>query len=122
VARLPPALDAEFRVPWRGAGAPVAEASGEAVNAVCGDWVRLELDARRPEAVGMRLSVRGCSATIAVASLVARSADGQTLEHVRALDVAALVEQSGGLAPVQRHAVAVVERALAGALALASKI
>ncbi len=121
MARLPPALEAEFRAPWRGVGAPAAESSGEGENAVCGDWVRLELDARRPEALGVRLSVRGCSATIAVASLVAREADGAALEQVRTLDVAALVEHRGGLAPVQRHAVAVVERALAGALALASK-
>lgn len=116
MARLPPPLEQHFRDPWRTPAAPASGAGGQAENAVCGDWVHLELHGA-PQALEVRLAVRGCSATIAVASLVARSAHASELCAARALDVRALVAVAGGLAPVQQHAAAVVERAWASALA-----
>lgn len=116
MARLPPALEQHFRQPWQGAGRPAPGSGGEAENEVCGDWVRLEL-LDGPGGVQVRMGVRGCSATIAVASLVASSLDGQPQSTARTASVRELVEAAGGLSPVQQHATAVVERALAAALA-----
>lgn len=116
MARLPPALEQHFRQPWRGAGPPAPRAGGEAENPSCGDWVQLELSAAAG-ATQVRMAVRGCSATIAVASLVASRLDGQPPSVARRADVRALVDSAGGLSQVQQHATAVVERALAAALA-----
>lgn len=109
-------LDQHFRAPWRTPAAPAAGGGGQGENAVCGDWVHLELEGP-PEALRVRLAMRGCSATIAVASLVAHCADAKDLAHARALNVRELVETAGGLAPVQQHAISVVERAWTSALA-----
>lgn len=116
--RLPPALEAHFRDPWRSADAPAPQAGFAAENAVCGDVVEFEI-AGVAERIEVRLRMSGCSASIAVASLVARTADGGSAEAARRLDVADLVAGAGGLALQQQHAVALVARAWAGALASA---
>lgn len=117
MARLPPLLAEHFARPRR-ALAPLAESlSGEGENAVCGDWVELWL---APAADGRWRSgfrARGCSATLACASLIAELADQADWNELRALDVACEVEKAGGLPPTSRHALEVVARALERALA-----
>ncbi len=116
MARLPPPLEQHFRAPWRTPSFPQAGAGGQGENAACGDRVQLELHGP-PSALQVRLAMRGCSATVAVASLVAQRVHSSKLADARALEVRALVEEAGGLSPVQQHAIAVVERAFGSALA-----
>jgi len=117
--RLPPALDAHFRNPWRAAGQPPLEAPVRAENEVCGDWIELGLTQRPQGGLSLSYRVSGCSATVAVASLLARSVEGASLSEARAFDLDAHVADAGGLGATQQHALAVVRRAWAHALASA---
>lgn len=116
MARLPPALDVHFRQPWRTPAAPRDGRAGVGENAACGDRVALELTPGASGGLEVRLSLRGCSAVIALGSAAASALADQPLERAKALDVEQLARSLGGLAPTQQHAVAVVARALAGAL------
>jgi NifU-like protein involved in Fe-S cluster formation len=116
VARLPAALDAHFRQPWRTPAAPREARAGVGENPACGDRLALELAPAPAGGLEVRMGVRGCSAVIALASAAASALSGQSLERAAGLDVAELARALGGLAPTQQHAVAVVSRALAGAL------
>lgn len=116
MARLPPALDAHFRQPWRTPAAPLEARAGVGENPACGDRLALELAPGPSGALEVRSSVRGCSAVIALSSAAASALAGQPMERAVGFDVAELARSLGGLGPTQQHAVAVVARALAGAL------
>lgn len=118
---LSPSLQDHFLRP-RHAGAPPAESfSGSGENQVCGDRVVIGLALDRAGAARAYFQARGCSASIACASLVADALHGAPLDVARSLDVAALVERAGGLPPAKRHAVEVVTRALARAVEAAEQ-
>ncbi len=89
---------------------------GVARNEACGDelhlWVRVG-DGRVHEA---RFQAQACSSVIACGSLAASSVEGLSLAQARALDVAALAREAGGVPPGKSHAPAVVTRALQQAL------
>ncbi len=106
-----------FLSPWRPGPLPDAQARGEAENLSCGDWVRfhLRLAAGRVEAASVQ--VRGCSATIACASLAAESLEGLAIERARAIDVSGLATAAGATPKDLAHAPSVVQRALHAALA-----
>ena len=106
-----------FLHPWRPALLEGAEARGEAENTACGDWVcfQLRLAGGRIEAASVQ--VRGCSATIACASLTGESLAGLALADARALDVSALATAAGATRKDLSHAPSVVERSLHAALA-----
>ncbi len=100
------ALEAPGAVPIR---------SGTGENAACGDLLEVQA---RPGPDGLELAWRGtgCGAVLAVASLAAEALHGAAPDEVRAFDLAARVEQAGGLDRRSAHAVRVVQRALDGAL------
>lgn len=110
-------------------GSPAADAAtpgsewlaDEAENRACGDWVRFRLQVSAGRLAKVGIQVRGCSATIACASLVAEAIEGSTLDQARALDVDALARDSGASARELSHAPAVVARALEATLARASE-
>lgn len=106
-----------FLMPRRGGLLEAAQGSGEAENTACGDWVRFQvrLVAGRIEAVSSQ--VRGCSATIACASLAAESLEGLTLDSARGLDLSVLAAAAGATRKDLAHAPSLVERALHAALA-----
>jgi nitrogen fixation NifU-like protein len=89
---------------------------GRADNPACGDllWLRLRVERGRIERAAFR--AQGCSALIAVASLVADSLQGRTIEQASRLDVASLVAEAGGVPPGKEHAPSVVRRAVLEAL------
>jgi len=95
-----------------------AQAVGEAENSACGDrlkWFLRFTSEGRIDAV--RFSAQACSAVIATASMVSEALSGLDVASARALDVDELVRSEGGLPPGRAHALEVVKRALASALA-----
>ena len=96
---------------------PGADHSAEAENTACGDWVRFQLRLEGTRVETARIQVRGCSATIACASLVAEAVEGLEIEAARALRVLSLAQAAGAKPRDLSHAPALVERALEAALA-----
>jgi len=97
-----------------------ATARGEGRNPACGDLLELELridPGRAGTVLEARFRAQSCSAVIACASLATERLRGLALEAAASLDLAAAVEEAGGLPPRSSHALAVVTRALHGALA-----
>jgi nitrogen fixation NifU-like protein len=116
VSPLPPRLDAHFRQP-RHVGDPAgADAAGRAANSACGDALELGLWSSDGRVVRACWRARGCSATLATASLACEQLAGLTLEQAEALDLGRLLSAAGGLPPGKGHARALVERALTEAL------
>lgn len=117
MARLPPVLEQHFREPRHGVPAPAGAQVGRSENSACGDLLELGLVLDGERIDSATFQARACSATIAVASLVASALESLTVEEARSFDVAAAVSGAGGLPPTSRHAIDVVRRALLAALA-----
>ena len=113
---LSPGLRAHFERPRHAGDLPGASHLGKAENPVCGDslWLRLRVEGGRIKRAAFR--AQGCSALIAVASLVTEQLHGRTAAEAAALDVDRLVAQAGGVPPGKEHAPSVVRRALLEAL------
>ena len=109
-----------FRHPARIGPLSEANRAAEAENTACGDWVRFQLRLVGSRVESARIQVRGCSATIACASLVAEAVEGLELEAARGLRVQPLALAAGATPRDLSHAPALVERALEAALAGAS--
>jgi nitrogen fixation protein NifU and related proteins len=93
-----------FRNPRNAGELPNADATVEVSNPVCGDvlqlFVRVE-DARITEA---RFLCRGCTTSIACASLLTEQLRGKTPPEVRAITADSLSQALGGLPPATYHA------------------
>lgn len=96
-----------------------AERSGAAENLVCGDWVRFHVHSDGERILEASVQVRGCSATIACASMIAEALPGLALSSARELDVAAMAQACGAKPRDLAHAPSVVARALETTLAAA---
>ena len=81
-------------------------------NAACGDELVWTASVRDGRVERILFRARSCSAVLATASLAAEALEGRSVEEARALDVAALMEEAGGLPPGKRHAVQLVARSL----------
>lgn len=114
---LPPALEAHFRAPQFAGVLPDGARCGHSENTACGDRLELGIAVDPSGALAVGYRVQGCSALIAVASLVAARLDGQSLDAAQHASIAEWVRDAGGLGPSKQHAITVVERALAGVLA-----
>jgi NifU-like protein involved in Fe-S cluster formation len=89
-----------------------AERSGAAENQVCGDWVQFNLRSDGQRIHEASVQVRGCSATIACASMIADALQRMELAQARELDVAAMAQACGAKPRDLSHAPSVVARAL----------
>jgi NifU-like protein involved in Fe-S cluster formation len=87
---------------------------GAAEHPVCGDRVELSLRTAAGRVVELRWRATGCPAAMAVAALAAKALAGTTAAAARSTLQAAIAAH-GGLAPHERHAEALVARALAAA-------
>lgn len=96
---------------------PRPDRAAEAENKACGDWVRFQLSCTGSRIETARILVQGCSATIACASLAAEAVEGLEVVAARALNVRELALAAGARPRDLSHAPALVERALAAALA-----
>lgn len=119
-----PALDARyldhFQHPRHATRLEAPDVEVSAENPVCGDELTLglRLAGDRIEALGFR--ARGCSGSIAAASVLCELAQGQTLSEAAKLDRATVDAALGGLPQLKRHGADLAVDALRRALAAAS--
>jgi nitrogen fixation protein NifU and related proteins len=119
VGLLPEPLQKHLQAPHGGGAPPPGELVGRGENQVCGDLVEIALEVTGDVVTRAGFLARGCSATLAVASVACEAIEGHTLASGDAPDLARRIEDLGGLPPARSHAVDVVARALDRALALA---
>ncbi len=105
-----------FRDPENSGALDSPTGTGESRNDACGDLLQLDVEVVDGIVERILFKARACSAVIGVASLMTSLARGRSIDEVRALDVAAEVERAGGVPPSKRHAIGMVERALAQSL------
>ena len=110
-----------FLAPGRMGTIAGAQRSAAAENLVCGDWVQFHLRCDDSRVLEASVQVRGCSATIACASLVAEALQGLELVQARALDIAGMARACGAKPRDLAHAPSVVARALESTLACARR-
>lgn len=89
---------------------------GAAEHPVCGDRVQLSLRLDGEAIVELRWRAAGCPAAMAVAALAAQALTGAARAGAAAT-LQRAIEVHGGLARHERHAEALVMRALAAAMA-----
>jgi nitrogen fixation NifU-like protein len=92
-----------FRNPRNAGELPGATATIEVSNPVCGDILKLSAriaDGRIAEA---RFLCRGCTTSIACASVLTEHLSGRTLAEARSIKAETLSEALGGLPPATFH-------------------
>jgi nitrogen fixation NifU-like protein len=92
-----------FRNPRNAGELPGATATVEVSNPVCGDILKLSaltVDGRIAEA---RFLCRGCTTSIACASLLTEELRGRTAGEARAITAESLSRSLGGLPPATFH-------------------
>jgi len=72
-------------------------------NPVCGDQILLTARVQNDVVTEIAFQAFGCSASLAVASLLTTVIQGVALDEVKGLDAARIEDLAGGLAPDQRH-------------------
>jgi nitrogen fixation NifU-like protein len=92
-----------FQNPRNAGELPGATAKVEVSNPVCGDVLQLAVRMERERIVEARFLCRGCTTSIACASLLTEQLRGRTLGEVRALTAQSLSESLGGLPPATFH-------------------
>jgi len=102
-----------FKNPRNAGELPGATSIVEVNNPVCGDVLKLSVriaDGRIGEA---RFLCRGCTTSIACASLLTEQLKGRTLAEARALTAESLSESLGKLPPASFHAAQLAADAVA---------
>jgi nitrogen fixation protein NifU and related proteins len=95
---------------------PNATAQVEVTNPVCGDVLQLAVQIERGRFAQVRFLCRGCTISIACASLLTERLQGTALERARSLSAEALSEALGGLPPATFHGAQLAIDALAALL------
>jgi nitrogen fixation NifU-like protein len=72
-------------------------------NPVCGDQILLTAHVTDGVVVDLRFQAFGCSASLAVASLLTTVLKGESIDRADGLDAGQVEGLTGGLAPDQRH-------------------
>jgi nitrogen fixation NifU-like protein len=93
-----------------------ADATAEIENPVCGDVLRLTLNASRGQITQVRFKAKGCVAAIACGSAMTELVAGKTMEEARSLRREQLIAAVGGLPQASTHAAQLALDALAEAL------
>jgi nitrogen fixation NifU-like protein len=114
---LPAPLDAHFRAPHGAGQAFPGAARGAAENSACGDHLVLWLDVTEQRVERAAFQARGCSASIAVASLVCSRVEGLELLACAAAWPVWRAELAPSLPKARQHALELAGRALLAALA-----
>lgn len=104
-----------FRSPRNVGELPDANAIGEASNPAMQIRLLLRIDDGRIGAA--RFQTKGCPASIASSSVATEWLTGKPLERARAMTRQDLLDALGGLPRAKHHCPALVEKALAAALA-----
>ncbi|MBI4396505.1 MAG: iron-sulfur cluster assembly scaffold protein [Elusimicrobia bacterium] len=106
-----------FQNPRNAGDLPGANAVGSAGNPSCGDVLRLYLKIENGRVAQASFKTFGCGAAIATSSILTEMVKGKTVEELRAVTNAQVVEALGGLPPFKAHCSVLAEDALRSALA-----
>lgn len=89
-----------------------ATAQAEAVNPVCGDALKLWVEARQGRIIRAAFKAAGCVPAVACGSWLAEWLTGKSLDEARALSAGTMDKGLGGLPTASRHAPALALEAL----------
>jgi nitrogen fixation NifU-like protein len=92
-----------FRNPRNAGELPGATAVAEVSNPVCGDVLKLSAKVVDGRFAKVRFLCRGCTTSIACASLLTEQIGGHTVAETRKLTPEGLSEAIGGLPPATFH-------------------
>ena len=115
------ALLDHFRNPRNAVELPGATAKVEVSNPVCGDVLQLAVVFKDGTVREARFLCRGCTASIACASLLTEAMRGRELGKLREITARSLSEGLGGLPEASLHAAQLARDALDALLAAAGK-
>ena len=121
LAMLSEALLDHFRNPRNAGELPEATARIEVSNPVCGDVLRLAAVFEDGVVREVRFLCRGCTASIACASLLTESMRGRELRGLRKITAESLSETLGGLPEASFHAAQLARHALEALLEAVGK-
>ena len=121
LAMLSEALLDHFRNPRNAGELPEATARIEVSNPVCGDVLRLAAVFEDGVVREVRFLCRGCTASIACASLLTESMRGRESHGLRKITAESLSETLGGLPEASFHAAQLARHALEGLLQAVGK-
>jgi len=106
------ALLDHFQNPRNAGELSSANASIEASNPVCGDVLQLSARIEHHVIREVRFLCRGCTASIACASLLTESIQGRELTQLASISAESLAASLGGLPPASYHAATLAYDAL----------
>jgi nitrogen fixation NifU-like protein len=106
MARFSPVIVDHFTNPRNSGELSDADVRAFIGNPVCGDQILLTAHVRDDVVTDIRFQAFGCSASLAVASLLTTTLVGSTVDDALGLDAAGVEALTGGLAPDQRHVAA----------------
>jgi nitrogen fixation protein NifU and related proteins len=92
-----------FRNPRNGGELPGATAAVEVSNPVCGDILKLFVKIIDGKMSEVRFLCRGCTTSIACASLLTEELRGRTAAEARSITAESLSQSLGGLPPATFH-------------------
>ncbi len=92
-----------FRNPRNSGELPDATAVVEVSNPVCGDVLKLSARIENGSISEVRFLCRGCTTSIACASLLTEQLRGRSLAEARAITAESLSSSLGGLPPATFH-------------------
>jgi nitrogen fixation NifU-like protein len=92
-----------FKNPRNAGELPGADAKVEVSNPVCGDVLQLAVRIEKEKIVDARFLCRGCTTSIASASLLTEQLRDRTLAEARSLTAQFLSESLGGLPAATFH-------------------
>jgi nitrogen fixation protein NifU and related proteins len=92
-----------FRNPRNAGELPGATATIEVSNPVCGDILKLSARIAAGRIAEARFLCRGCTTSIACASVLTEHLSGRTLAEARSITAETLSEALGGLPPATFH-------------------
>lgn len=106
MARFSPTVVDHFTNPRNAGELPDADVRAFVGNPVCGDQILLTARVTDDVVTGIKFQAFGCSASLAVASLLTTVIHDAPIDDVKGLDAAEVERLAGGLAPDQRHVAA----------------
>ncbi len=107
-----PTLLDHFQSPRNVGELPKPTAKIEVTNPVCGDVLQLSVLVEHTRIVAARFLCRGCTASIACASLLTELIQGRELHQLNALTADHISTAIGGLPPASAHSAHLAHAAL----------
>ncbi|MBL8177337.1 MAG: iron-sulfur cluster assembly scaffold protein [Bryobacterales bacterium] len=89
----------------------------EVANPACGDTLRLSVQWDQDRVALVRYRTRGCTASIATASVLTEWMQGKTAAELRSVSAGVVEEAAGGLPPESKHAAVLAADAVKALLA-----